>query len=66
MIGINVNWIFEKSLKYGLSTVFKANDNLDDLLDEIDENLKQKNIQNVKRQLSEEKLIEDLEKIFNS
>lgn len=45
--------------------VYSANSDFDDLFEEIDEGIKQKNIENVKIQFSEEKLIEDLRKIFN-
>lgn len=44
--------------------VFNSNSHFEDLFQKLDESIKKKNIENVKRQFSEEKLIEDWEKIF--
>lgn len=46
-------------------TVFTTNGDFNNLLEEFDEETKQKNIRNIKKQFSEEKLIKDWEKIFN-
>ena len=45
--------------------VYSANDNYDDLFEEMDEGIRQKNIENVKSKFSEEKLVEDLKQIFD-
>lgn len=45
--------------------VYSANGNYDNLFEEMDEKIKQKNIENVKIKFSEEKLVEDLKKIFD-
>ena len=45
--------------------VYSANGNYDDLFEEMDEEIKQKNIENVKSKFSEEKLVEDLKQIFD-
>lgn len=45
--------------------VYNANGNYDDLFEEMDEHIKQKNVENVKTKFSEEKLVEDLKKIFD-
>lgn len=45
--------------------VYSANSKFDDLFEEMDEEIKHKNIENVKAKFSEEKLVEDLKKIFD-
>lgn len=45
--------------------VYSANVNYDDLFEEMDEGIRQKNIENVKSKFSEEKLVEDLKQIFD-
>lgn len=45
--------------------VYSANGNYDDLFEEMDEGIRQKNIENVKSKFSEEKLVEDLKQIFD-
>lgn len=45
--------------------VYSANGNYDDLFEAMDEVIKQKNIENIKSKFSEEKLVEDLKKIFD-
>lgn len=52
-------------LDHGLK-VFDLNGSLSNLFDKMDESTKQKNIENVKRQFSEEKLIKDWKKIFRA
>jgi dTDP-N-acetylfucosamine:lipid II N-acetylfucosaminyltransferase len=44
--------------------VYIANEDFEDLFDEMDEEIKQKNIKNMKIKFSEKKLAEDLKKIF--
>lgn len=45
--------------------VYSSTDGFEDLFEEMDEEIKQNNINNVKRKFSEEKLIKDWKKIFN-
>lgn len=45
--------------------VYSANDNYDDLFEEMDEMVKRKNIENMRTKFSEKKLVEDWKKIFN-
>lgn len=52
-------------IDHGLK-VFSSNCNFDDLFEEMDENVKKKNIDNVKAQFSDEKLKQDWIKIFES
>ncbi|MEN1762033.1 TDP-N-acetylfucosamine:lipid II N-acetylfucosaminyltransferase [Anoxynatronum sibiricum] len=44
--------------------VYSANGDYDDLFEEMDEDIKQKNVENVKTKFSEKKLVEDLMNIF--
>ena len=55
-------WEFCK--EHGLK-VFSSNGDFEDLFKKMDESTKRKNIENVKSKFSEEKLIEDLNKIFS-
>jgi dTDP-N-acetylfucosamine:lipid II N-acetylfucosaminyltransferase len=45
--------------------VYSANAGFEDLFEEIDENIKERNIKNIKKKFSEKKLIEDLMIIFS-
>jgi hypothetical protein len=54
------NFFLDHDLK-----VYNSNGNLEDLFDLIDENIRTKNIENVKIKFSEEVLIKDWRKIFN-
>ena len=45
--------------------VYSANGDFQDLFEEMDEDIKRKNIQNMKTKFSKEKLVEDWKKIFN-
>lgn len=44
--------------------VYSANGDFEDLFEEMDEDIKRKNIQNMKTKFSKEKLVEDLKRIF--
>ncbi|RFU67128.1 hypothetical protein D0469_16055 [Peribacillus saganii] len=55
-------WGFCK--EHGLK-VFSSNNDFEELFEKMDESIKKKNIENIKSKFSEEKLIEDLNKIFS-
>lgn len=45
--------------------VYSSNGDFEDLFEKMNEEIKQNNIENVKSKFSEEKLVEDLNQIFN-